>query len=437
MSQSALPAQEEFEPLTPQAVTSAVRATFVAQCAGVLAILFLSNGMMMLYLLSLGMSESRMLLLLAGAQVTRALTLVPIAHASDRFGIKRLGVPGHAVTCAGLGLILLAGFFTGDTAFYIAMAGIVVFGVSWAILDAGWFALLSGFVSAQERPKYFGKLRSTWMLTSIAFAFVSAWVLGKNAPVWVFQAMIVFVMLMQAVRFYFYSRKIPERVPRAEGGQTLLSAVVGILRCKDFAPFCAYSFLLVLFTAGGLALFGLIEKTFMNLGDGTTVTLSTLTMVGQLVGFMAAGHVVHKLGTKPAFVIAHVGFACVLVLFPLRGIFGGAVVWLGVLHTVLGLIISCSSVALTTELFSVMPAKRRSLSTAIQLTFTGVGGALSTMIPAWCLKLGFFKESWVIAGGNVSAYDAVLLAFGFLTLMMTVSLSLVPSVIGKNEGSSE
>ncbi len=433
MNQGTSHPEQTFEPLAPEAYRSIVRSTFFLQCAGVLAYLIFTNGLLMLYLLALDVSESRVLLILALAQVTRALVLVPIAHVSDIAGIKRVGAPAHLVASAGLGLLIAAGFFREDAAFALALSGVVVFGVSWAMFDAGWFALLSGIISPEGRAKYFGSLRFTWMLTSICFAFISARVLGQNPPVWVYQAIIGFVIAMQMVRMYFYVTSLPERVPRAHDGQGMWSAVVEMLRLPNFAPFCAYVFLLVLFTSGGQALFALIEKTSLNLGDNTIVTLSTVSMIGQLVGFMLAGFIVHRLGTKPVFLMAHMGFACVMVLFPLRGLADGSQLWLGVLHAAYGVIASCSSVAITTELFSLIPARRRSLSAAIQLTLQGIGASLSTMIPAWCIKLGFFKESWAIAGGMVSAYDAVLLAFGFLTLMMTVSLTLVPSVIGRNE----
>jgi MFS family permease len=311
--------------------------------------------------------------------------------------------------------------------------GVAVFGAGWAMYDCGWFALLSGFVPPEARGRFFGGLRFSWQLTSIAVTFLGAWALGESAATWVFQAFIGFVIAMQFLRLWVYTKKIPDRVHRVHPGPGLLANVMEVLRLPHFAPFCSYCFLLVLFTTVPPTLFTVIEKTFMKLGDDTVVMLSTTTMIGQLVGYMACGLIVDRLGTKPVFTLAHLGFAAALLLFPLRALTGDSILCLAALHMLYGVTFAASSVAMTAELFSLIPNKRKSLSAAIQLTLQGVGVGLSTMIPAACISLGFLKDRWTLLGSDVSAYDAILIGLGMLTLLMIVSLTLVPSVIGKSE----
>jgi len=92
-------------------------------------------------------------------------------------------------------------------------------------------------------------------------------------------------------------------------------ALGSVLRSGGFLPFCAYAFLLALFTGGCPTLFGLVEKTFLHLSDGTVTLLANARLVGSILGFYLGGKIVERFGTKPVFLSCHFCFGLILFAF--------------------------------------------------------------------------------------------------------------------------
>jgi hypothetical protein len=208
-----------------------------------------------------------------------------------------------------------------------------------------------------------------------------------------------------------------------------------VIRFRAYLPFCAYAFLLALFTGGCPILFGMIEKTFLHLSDGTVTLLANLRLLGSIVGFYLGGKIVAKLGTKSMFLFCHFGFGIILFLFLWRNAGGGPLVpILGSLEAMFGLVWAASSVAFTVEMYALIPPENKSLSTSVFATLQGAGIAMGGMLPAWAIQLGMFREHWNFVGVVRSDYDALLLICGTLVVVVTVTLGLVPSVTGQVQG---
>ena len=234
-------------------------------------------------------------------------------------------------------------------------------------------------------------------------------------------------------RFFTYLR-IPELekpVPRQQG---FVPAFLAVVRSEGYMSFCAYVFLLSLVTLGCPHLFGLIEKKVLLLYDAQVVWLGNLGMIGAVTGFLFGGKAIDRWGTKPVFLVCHFGYALVLALFLLRGVVPASV-WLplalGALNFAFGILMAASSVAISTEMLALIPAKNKSLSTSLCMTLLTGGTALSGVLAAGLLKLGVLRETWQLWGMKLSDYDGVLLIYGLAVLLLVVALGLVPSVIGK------
>ena len=55
------------------------------------------------------------------------------------------------------------------------------------------------------------------------------------------------------------------------------------------------------------------------------------------------------------------------------------------------------------------------------------------LISAAILKTGVLRESWTLLEKEMSQYDAILLAYAAMIVLMVVTLGLVPSVLRKAE----
>ena len=210
-----------------------------------------------------------------------------------------------------------------------------------------------------------------------------------------------------------------------------------VIRFRAYLPFCAYAFLLALFTGGCPILFGMIEKTFLSLSDGTVALLANLRLIGSILGFYVGAKIVERFGTKPMFLSCHFGFGLILFLFLWRDAGGGPVVpILAILEAMFGLVLAASSVAFIVEMYALIPSENTSLSTTVFMTLQGAGTMLGGMLPAWAIRLGMFRENWNLAGAVRSDYDALLLICATLVVVVTVTLGLVPSVTGRAQGLS-
>ncbi|HRU07243.1 MAG TPA: MFS transporter, partial [Candidatus Brocadiia bacterium] len=313
------------------------------------------------------------------------------------------------------------------------VAGVAAWGVSSAITGGAWFSLLSGVAPPGVRGRFFGKLRFSWQLTGVVFTALAAPFLAQDTPVLALQCLLGAVTLSMFVRPVIFTA-IPDLErpePLADG---FIRSMLGLARIDSYASFVAYAFLLALFTAGCPALFGLVEKRFLGLGDNTVLWLGNVFMIGSMIGYFAGGKVVDRWGTKPVFLICHFTFAATLIAYVLRGFAPGPVVWtIGTIRFVFGLVMAASSVAISTEMLAICPAKGLSLSTSVCNTMYVAGSSLSGLMSGWALKLGFLQKQWTLMGAPLSEYNAILLVYGVMVGLLVVTLGLAPSVIGKAE----
>lgn len=407
-----------------------MRDAILCQCFGTLGAVAFSSGLMLVYLLTLGMERSRVLTYLALPSLGMALLLVPCALLSDRFGKIRIGRYGAACLAAGFGGLTLTQLWPEDMRTPWTLGCILLYAVGQSAMGSTWFALLSPVVPASMRGRFFGRLRLSWQLCGIIFSAGAAALLAySRAPV-AYQILLGGITLSLVIRIFFFSR-IPEiereRVPM-DAWTTSLRA---ILNHRGFMPFCAYVFLLMLFTAGTPTFFGLIEKGTLHLSDSFVVLLGNITMVGALIGFAVAGRVVDRFGTKPAFLVCHFGFALTSFAFVLRDQLSWLPMpWLlGVIHLVTGAVGAASSIAISSEILALIPATNKSLSTSFLSALLNGGMALSGLLGAWALRSGALAESWTLGRLPLTPYDTMLLAYGAMVVLLVVTLGLVPSVI--------
>jgi hypothetical protein len=263
------------------------------------------------------------------------------------------------------------------------------------------------------------------------FVMAYSMVLRNESALWLFQALFGVMLDGQVLRLIFYTR-VPEFSTRVHPTRSFLDSLRQVLHTPSFLPFCAYSFVLALFTIAVPTLFNLVEKKHLELGDNTISLLGGTLMVGSMIGYSMGGFVVDRLGTKFVFMACHLGYMVIACLFPLRDAFGlPAMPYLLAMHMVWGLLYAFSSIALSTELFAVMPVENRSLATSVWWSLSNGGGAMSGLIAAGAVSLGFLQTHWNLFGHGVSEYDALILIFGVMTGLMAVTLGLVPSVIGE------
>lgn len=407
----------------------AMRWIIAAQCGGMLGPYIFRNGLMLTFLTALDADGPMVLLALSLYNILKLINL-PVAYLADRVGLKRIGMVGLLLSTAGVPLLAAAAWFSEPIP--PTILGILLCGAGGAVFASSWFALLLPVVPESMRGRFFGAMRLGWTFVVLLFTALTAWFLGEAPELWRYQALLGIVFAGQILRIVAY-RRIPEVRTEPDGPRApFFRALLRIARAPGYLPFGAYLFLLTLCTMAVPALFGMIEKKALGLGDNMVVTLGLCHMAGSLVGFLLGGQVVDRLGNKVVFLLCHVGYGAVLLAFVLRAALPGPG-WLvlGTIHGVYGVIASSSGLAITSEIMALAPKQGRALATGGLGMLLFVAGALSEMTAAGLLSLGALAPAWSWRGLALTDYDTVLLLYAGMVLLMTGTLGLVPSVIRK------
>jgi MFS family permease len=407
-----------------------MRNVVFAQCFGTLGMLLFENGILLLFLLALGISQTRVMSYLAVPWACFILT-VPAAYYAGRIGKKKVGASGNLLCVLGVFSISCAGFASGTMLReIISVFGIVVLAVGLSMFQSSWFALLRPIVPAEIRGRFFGNLRLSWQISCIIISGISAWILSLCSSLWVYQAIIAALAVMILGRSFFYD-KIPEIDKPCLTGGSFREAFMKILRLHNYASFGAYIFLIKMFTAYCPTIFALLEKQVLHLDSGTVIWLANMGLAGSLAGFFIGGWLIDKIGAKMIFVICHLAFALVLGLFVMRGFCGSLtlmpVLWVS--HFFFNLAVAASSIAITTEILSMLPVQNSALASSLLMAFVYGGTAIAGFIGAAAIDLGFLMEKWTLWNMEMSRFDSILLACAAMILLLTVTLGLVPSVL--------
>lgn len=416
---------------TPAQQKRGMRNAIITQMVSATGNVTFDSGLMLLYLAKMGFSDRSIILLLSTKTVLMMLVSLPTAHICDRIGIRRVGVTGIIVSFLGFLGITLSGSLPHPADRWMVALSMICFMTGVSIFNSGWFPLLKGFVPTQITGRFFGLLRFSWQIVALFCVIAYSLFLESDSAIWLFQVILGVILIGQGAKLFFFLR-IPTFDRPNPAAISIVDAVRDVLPSPSFMPFCAYCFVLALFTAAMPTLFNLVEKKHLDLGDNTIAILGAAIMTGSVLGFSLGGFVVDRFGTKVVFALAHLGFMVTACLFPMRDLLPvPSVVYVLVMHVLWGTLYAFSSVALSTELFAVMPQKHRSLATAVWWTLYCGGGAMSGLLAAGAVSLGFLNDKWQLFGHTVSQYDALILIFGIITGLMSVTLGLVPSVIGQ------
>lgn len=408
----------------------------VINCISCLPTQVFLGSVLLLFLTSLTMGRVSTMICLSLTSLASALLQVPFAHGADRWGKKRFGAAGIALYGVAFMGFLATALVPAPAGRILAPVCIVVFAVATCLYGAGWFALMLPMLPTPIRAAYFGRMRRMYQSVVVAAGLICSALLEWNATPTAFAGIFGGFLVTVGVWRLFYAR-LAEVEPPNPDLPRLGVALGQVLRDPAYLPFCAYAFLLALFTGGCPILFGMIEKTYLSLSNGTVGFLANLRMLGAIAGFYLGGKVVERFGTKTVFLVCHFAFGLLLLLFLWRNGWGGPVVGiLAAIEGVFGLFAAASSVAFTVEMYALIPAENKSLSTSLFLTLQGAGTTLGGMLSAGVIHLGVLKEEWLLGTLRRSDYDALLLICATLVIVAAVTLGLVPSVTGRAQGPS-
>ena len=410
---------------------NAIRMILLTASLGGMSYLSFNNGLLLSYFSHLGIPSATILILLSILPITSFLIIIPFSFLSDIYGKKKIGILGMIFSLFGFSLLICFSFLPESIHIIGIGLGIVTFGIGSAMTLGNWFALLHPIIPEKIRGRFFGRLRLTWQSIGIVLTLLFIYILEQFPSLEIYQAVLIIISIFMAVRIFFY-QQIPELDKPVPPKESFLKTLMNVIAIPDYISFCSYCFLLTFFTAACPQIFNLIEKDVLSFSKTEIVFIGNLLIVGALAGFVLGGRMVDKLGTKYVFMFCHLGFGAILILFLLRSLFPGEIiVSVGILTLLFGLVQAASGIAMTSETLVLIPQENKSLATGLWFTLYSGGAGLSGFLSSKVLELSLINPEWSLFGLQMSSYDGLLLMFGTMVLLMTVTLGLIPSVIKK------
>ena len=412
-----------------QSRSTVYRYILITSSLGGLSFLAFNNGLLLAYFSRLGINSSQILFLLALPAILQFLLIIFFSYLSDWFGKKAVGTLGLVISMFAFLLFWQAGFMDRPYQFWLVVLGVVLFGIGTAMAFSNWFALLHPLVPEKTRGRFFGRLRLTWQGFGFIFTLGVTYLLGKHESLEIYHWVLGLLVACLVIRIPFFWN-IPEVEKSRPSGTPFYNSLGMVLRIPGYLPFCAYCFLLTLFTGACPQIFSLLEKDVLQFSDDRIVLIGNLMAVGAMAGFVMGGRMVDRIGTKYVFLFCHLGFSAVMLLVLIRNMLPlSPFILMGLLTAGFGLVQGASGIAMTTETLSLIPAKNKSLSSGLWLTLYTGGTGLSGVVFSQLLKLGVFSSSWSWMEHSMSDYDGLLLLCGGMILLMTVTLGLIPSMV--------
>ncbi len=409
----------------------AMKMILLTASLGGLAFLSFNNGLLLAYFSYLNVPSATILLLLASMPLTQFVFILPLSFLADFLGKKFIGNFGLIFSLFGYVLLIIASILPENFYTLLIGLGIVLFGLGTAMNMGNWFALLHPIIPEKIRGRFFGRLRLTWQSIGIVLTLFFIYMLEQFPYLRMYQTVLVIVSIFLAVRIFFYQH-IPELEKPVPPKESFLKTLMNVIAIPDYISFCSYCFLLIFFTTACPQIFSLIEKDVLSFTKTEIVFIGNLLIVGALAGFVLGGRMVDKLGTKYVFMFCHFGFGAIIILFLLRSLLPGKIIVIvGILTLLFGLVQAASGIAMTSEILVLMPKENKSLAIGLWLTLINAGAGLSGIISSTFLELNLINPEWSLFGLQMSSYDGLLLMFGTMVILMTVTLGLIPSMIRK------
>ncbi len=400
-----------------------------AQCFGGFGGLLFARGIILLYLLALGIPETRALFYLTVESIG-SLFGVFFAHIAGRVGLKKIGTPGLLLGIIGILLIACASIATDlSQRESFVLAGIICFSIGGSAMAGTWFPLLRPIIPEHVRGRFFGILRFTWQLVGVGLIALCGLILRQDSSTQTYFWILIGTACLLSIRLVIYLRipEIDQLDPKPMG---FMSGIINAITWPRYLPLITYVLLLSSVTAGSSICFTMTESKTLLLADSLIVFLGNISLIGGVIGFILGGSIIDKWGSRPVFVIAHLAAGCFMISFVLRGVIPiPTTVWLGFIHFGMGLIMSSVSVAITTEQLITLPNRGKSIAIALSSAASLAGTSLSGFIVAILASSGMLAESWSLFGTAVGPYDAILLLFSGAVLILTITLGLIPSVL--------
>ena len=407
-------------------------ATLSACCGATGDVTLTDSAVIILFAATMGASDMFSMLTTSLLPLVNGICVIPMAWLVTRLGNKRTILWCAGLSVAGYLLIVVSPFF-GRGAVPVLIGTMVLFALFHAGYVAGWFPLLDSFLLPERRSMYLSHMRFSWQLSSAVFLFVVGLLIGKEPPLWGLQVALLVGALVFSGRVFAIAR-IPEHGEEERNGLSFREGLSTALANKPLAGYSVYLFVLNLAAYGTLPLVTLHLKRTLRAPDNVTVLVSALTLVGMLLGSLAAGRIIGRWGIRNTLLGIHAMYALVnLALFFVGRGGAGTYALVAALVLVYSFVFANANIASTSEMMALATPGNKALAMAFCGTFYYSGSGLSRLVSSLVLGSGILAPEWHIGSVAFCHYQTLFLAYAVAIAFAAMLLVIVPAVFPRGD----
>ncbi len=420
---------------TPQRRKNAERDSILSACTGAMGDVTLTDSaVIIIYAGMLGAGDMFAMATTSLMPLMNGLFVLPMAWLAGKFGNQGLIIRAASFAFLAYLLVAAAPFFGGAAA-WVMISMLMVFAWCNTGYVAGWFPMLDSFLTPQRRSGYLGKMRFLWQLSAALFIFLIGLTLGKEPPLWQLQLVLALGAVIFAGRIYFISR-IPV-FPSAEKARfDFRTGLATALANKPLTGYSVYLFVLNLAAYGTIPLVTIYLKQYWRAPDNIVVMISSVTLVGMLLGSLTASRIIRRFGIRRTLLAIHFSYALVnILIFTIGKGFSPGFAYLAITFLVLiySFTFAAANVASTTEMMALATPGNKAMALAFCGTFYYSGSGLSRLLGALILGSGILAPSWSVGGVTFCHYQSLFLFYSVAIVFAAMLLVVVPAIFPKGE----
>ena len=403
-------------------------AIWSALCGGISTQLIENHAPLVLFLTMLGANESFAMFSTSLPWISQLLLLIPGASLCAFLGLRRTYTLSSVVGLLSFCLIAAAPFF-GNGAKYTVLAGCFIYALTLTIYYSTWYPLLDNILSADDRSKFFSRMRFIYMIFIAIMLFLLGKFLQQKPELWLLQICFI-VAGVTLIGRKMCMDKIPIAPEMQCESPALFKSLNICLHNRELIGFSVYMCFINMAFSAAMPLALIYMKTALDISAGNIMILTSVNMAGKITGFFLLGKFSSIVKVKYQFIITHIlAFIAVAMLIftapslnNLLWLFGCAFFLIGLVNALL----QCIAAA---EMLTIARPGNKIMAIAFSMTAIAVGTALGTLLTTLLLKV--FRTA-VICNIELSKYRWLFVLFAAAILLAGFLLYLVPAVRRKS-----
>lgn len=398
-----------------------------------------SGAIIVIYIALLGGGDASRMFATSLCAAAHLFFLLPAAKAAETCGLKRQATLACATTTVAF-LVMAAAPFFGAAALPVLLAALFAYSVSRPFYLATWYPIIDNFLRPQDRGGFFGRMRFLYSSLNALLLLAVGHLIGKDPPIWLLQG-IVGVFGLAALGRAFHMCRLPlsplpdsvgpgrQTLPLSEGLRTSLrnGPLVGfsIYFCMVNISMTAFVPLAIVYLRSGLV---------PDVPEGAIVSLSALTLVGNLLGFLSAARVIRLVGKKLLILLVHLLFIVLIgasALCPAG--MPGTKHAMGAALFVASYLVSVLGVVNSVEMMALARPGNKTVAMAFAGVLANVGTAAGRFLPSIAIATGILAPSFTLAGMTCNHFQTLFAVQAALLAVCLVLLLQLPEFVPRHE----